>query len=436
MAQNKTAKKPTPRKPTPRSKVPAAGARASAAEKLHLSSRKRGIFGGSRASSPQKTSRIASSRVATSTSFGTKPSQKTKIFATPTPSERRRQRQAASAPSSDTRRHMPSLKTVALAVMALATLAVVAVIALTVMAHTSAFTITNVVATSTPHVSDKSIVRLAQVEDGATLLNFDAEKIEENIKRNPWIADVKLTRSFPSTLKISVSEYDVRALVIMNGSEVVWCLGTGGVWLEPISVKAQDGDSFKAAVLKQAQEMGALLITDTPTKLNPHAGSQAKSKSLQAALKFEEGFTDELSKQVLSYSAPSDASVSCTLKSGVTVSLGTAEDITAKESVILALLKKYEGKLTYINVRVASNPSYRMIDSDNVGEGTGALGENVPSDSASSDNAPSDNASSDNAASDNVPSDSASSDGMSSSGTASDSASSDSTSSNEAPANQ
>ncbi|ERI03990.1 FtsQ-type POTRA domain-containing protein [Atopobium sp. oral taxon 810] len=399
MAQDNTPKKPTPRKPTPRSKASVTVGRKKSAPKLSVPASSTG----SRLPKVGKRSAQTGRLQTPSTAVAAAPKKK-QIFAAPSPAVRRKQRQSATQPDEGTR-HTPTLKGVAIAVIVVATLAVIAVIALTILSHTAVFTINNVVATSSEHVSDSSIVRLAQVEEGATLLNLDADKIEENIKRNPWVAEVHLSRVFPSTLKITVTEHKVRALVIMNGSEVVWCLGDGGVWLEPISVKAESGESFKAAVLKKAQSMGALLIADSPAKLNPRAGSKATAESLQAAIKFEEGFTEELSKQILSYSAPSAASVSCTLKSGVTVSLGKATDITAKESVILALLKKHAGKITYINVRVASNPSYRMVDSDNVQEGTGALGEGASADDSviaanSSGSKTQDDASSDEGSSD------------------------------------
>ena len=42
------------------------------------------------------------------------------------------------------------------------------------------------------------------------------------------------------------------------------------------------------------------------------------------------------------------------------------------------LLAKYPNRITYINVRVPSSPSYRMLDSDAVQEGTGAYGDAEP----------------------------------------------------------
>ena len=47
----------------------------------------------------------------------------------------------------------------------------------------------------------------------------------------------------------------------------------------------------------------------------------------------------------------------------------------SKESVIKEILSKYAGKLTYINVRVPSKPSYRMVSSDSVGQGSGTSGQ-------------------------------------------------------------
>ena len=54
------------------------------------------------------------------------------------------------------------------------------------------------------------------------------------------------------------------------------------------------------------------------------------------------------------------------------MSLGSATDIASKETAVRSILDKYPHRVTYINVRVPSNPSYRAIDSEDVTGGTGA----------------------------------------------------------------
>ena len=74
---------------------------------------------------------------------------------------------------------------------------------------------------------------------------------------------------------------------------------------------------------------------------------------------------------VVGYSAPTPDSITLTLTTGVEVSVGSATQIPTKERIIREILDKYEGKLTYINVRVPSKPSYRMVQSDSVKQGRG-----------------------------------------------------------------
>ena len=50
---------------------------------------------------------------------------------------------------------------------------------------------------------------------------------------------------------------------------------------------------------------------------------------------------------------------SLTLKGGVEVAFGVAEDMELKEADIWTLLDKHEGKISYINVRVPDRPTYR-----------------------------------------------------------------------------
>lgn len=294
-------------------------------------------------------------------------------FLVPSAQEKRAQRQSAGEEASQ--RRVPSVKTVTIAIVAIALVLVVGAMTLTVLSRTSLFTIETVVAVPSEHVSEENILNLAKVQEGSTLLNVDAKSIEDNLMRNPWVGEVHIDRNFPSTLTISVKERQVKALVIMSSGEVVWCLGDGDVWIEPISVKAAEGQDFADAALQKAQEMGTLLISDVPASVSPEAGSKATDDSIVAVSSYIKEFSEDFSRSIVSYTAPSADSVSCTLDSGVTISLGAAEDIAAKESIIKELIDKHAGHITYINVRVPSSPSYRMIETESVQAGTGAVGE-------------------------------------------------------------
>lgn len=267
------------------------------------------------------------------------------------------------------------LKALGVVLAALAALSLVGAMTLVILSNTSAFSITGIEAQATEHVSSEDIAALAGVPEGTTLLNYDEDLIASNLRRNPWVEGVTLSRQFPDTLRITVIERKVKALVMMDSGRVIWCLGEDDVWIEPVKVTAAEGQSITEAVLAMAKELDALVITDVPQTVNPVAGSLAEGGVFEAIATFRAQLSFGLWDQVVSIDAPSVEAISCILDSGVEVSLGSPTSIETKEAVLMQLLEKYPNRLTYINVRVPSNPSYRMIDSEAVEGGTGALGD-------------------------------------------------------------
>lgn len=253
-------------------------------------------------------------------------------------------------------------------VAAAAALAILLVVL--VLSFTPVFTISSLEVEPTEHVTAESLSRLAAIEPGTTLLSLDEAAVTSRLRKNPWVGEVSYSRLFPDKLKIEVQERKVDCLVAMGTGNVVWCLGQDNVWIEPIPVSVGEGDSLSSAALAKAQEMGALLITDLPVTVAPMAGSPATDAVISAVQTYRSEFSDALGAQVVSYSAASVDSISCTLRSGVEVSLGGPSSIREKESVIESVLTQHAGKVTYINVRVPSKPSYRMIDSDSVQAGS------------------------------------------------------------------
>ena len=243
-----------------------------------------------------------------------------------------------------------------------------------VLSNTSTFQITSIDAVASDHVSADDIQKLANVEEGTTLLNVDTNTITQNLLKNPWVESVSVEREFPDKLKISVTERTVEAVVVMSSRSVAWYLGEGEVWLEPVNLDVSDNQSADDVALEKATSVGAILITGVPATVDPVAGSKATDDVITAVRSYLDGFSSEFASQIMSFTAPSEASISCVLASGVEISLGSPSDISSKEEVVQSLLAEYPNELTYINVRVPSSPSYRKIDSSNVTAGTGATG--------------------------------------------------------------
>lgn len=343
--------------PTPRTR--AAGTAQKAGGRLKVPQIARGTAGGTGLPFGKK------KQAATPTPAGG--SAKTPPFLAPSPEQRRVERQSGKREGS----RLP-VRQIAIGAAVMAALFAVAAVVVLILSHTSAFTIENVTAVASDHVTEDTLVKLAAVPEGSTLLNVDEGAITESVMRNPWVKEVHVHRQFPNTLQITVQERKVKELVVMNSGDVVWCLGEGDVWIEPISIEVADGQDFTAAALAKAQEMGALLVTDSPASVSPVAGSKATDDSLQAVADFQADFSSDFSSQIVSYSASSATSISCVLDSGVTVSLGSATEISSKETAVRSVLDKYPHRITYINVRVPSSPTYRIIDSEDVTAGSGA----------------------------------------------------------------
>ena len=266
-----------------------------------------------------------------------------------------------------------SAKAVVGVVGGVAALAVVLVVAYFVLRSSSAFAIQNVVCEPTEHVTESDIKNLLEVPDGATLLNFDGSAIEASLKKDPWVGSVSFERQFPDTLRVVVNEQSTDALVVMNAGSIAWYLGTSGSWIQPTKVTVAQNQSVNDAALAQATSEGVLLITDVPSSVSPKSGSEATDDVFAAVRTFRDGFSADFSAQVVSYSAPSADNISCTLASGVEISLGSATQVSSKEAIAKEILAAHPGKVTFINVRVPSSTgsSYRSIDSEDVEAGTG-----------------------------------------------------------------
>ena len=263
------------------------------------------------------------------------------------------------------------MRVVIITLVLIAALLVVALVGFIVLSSTPAFTITSIDAEDTEHLTAENIAKLANVEEGTTLLNIDEGAITENLKRNPWVGSVTFVREFPDRLKIVIEERVVDCVVKMSTGSVCWCLGNDSIWIEPINLTVKDGQSADDVALALARDMGSLLITDVPTSMSPSAGETASDEVLVAVAAYREQFSEEFGAQIIKFSAASVESIACTLENGVEISLGAPTDIDIKEAVITELLAKHPNQITYINVRVPSQPSYRKLGVESVTGGSG-----------------------------------------------------------------
>lgn len=232
--------------------------------------------------------------------------------------------------------------------------------ALLVLSRMPVFVVQSIDAIASEHVTAETIAKLANVEEGTTLLGMDTNQIKDNVKRNPWVKDVTITREFPDTLGISVEERPVGAIVVIGAGASVWALGSDGIWIEPVQLDTSGVDVATAA-LARATELGCLLISDVPASVDPAQGSPTTDDTILAVLDYQEQLSSDISSQARVYYASSTGSIAMVLDSGLEVSLGAPEDINSKSLALTEIMATYPGQLTYINVRVATKPTYRKV---------------------------------------------------------------------------
>lgn len=204
--------------------------------------------------------------------------------------------------------------------------------------------VNNVKVNGVSHLTDQEVTQLAAVPDDSTLLRLDSDGIANRLKEHPWVQSVNVVRKFPDTVELDVTERDVAAVVKISNKSI-WVISTDGVWLS--AATKQDWKSYRRIIGVDASLAA------------PVAGSECTDGGILNALSIYDKISDDLASQVKSISAESSVKTSLTLKNGVTVAFGDASDIELKEADINALLQQYDGKISYINVRVPSRPTYR-----------------------------------------------------------------------------
>jgi cell division protein FtsQ len=100
-------------------------------------------------------------------------------------------------------------------------------------------------------------------------------------------------------------------------------------------------------------------IKEVAQSASPQIGAKVADEGVLNALAIVNGFTPDMIALVRSISAPDRVKTTIALTNNVEVAFGAAEDIEAKEQVIRTLLTEHEGKITYINVRVADRATFR-----------------------------------------------------------------------------
>ena len=211
------------------------------------------------------------------------------------------------------------------------------------------FHVNNVQVNGSEHLTSQEITSIAAVSDDSTLLRLDSKGIKERLEDNAWVQEAAIHRVFPDTIVIDITEREPAAVAKINDKSI-WVISTDGAWLS-----AATTDDWENAMK---------IIDVSPSMPAPISGSVCTDGGINNALDILNSISDDLRSRIVSISAESSIKTSLNLEDGVTVAFGDSSDVEVKEAVINSLLNEYEGKISYINVRVPTRPTYRMLEGE------------------------------------------------------------------------
>ncbi|WP_344073396.1 cell division protein FtsQ/DivIB, partial [Prauserella alba] len=201
----------------------------------------------------------------------------------------------------------------------IAVLSVLTVLGLAyVLLFTSLLGVRSVEVTGNRDVGADRVREVAEVPERRAMLRVDTDAIADRVAGIPGVATVDVSRSWPSTIEIAVTER-TPAGVYDTGS-TLYLVDTGGVVYKEISERPQGLPEFKMS------EVGA------------------DKAATRAVIAVRRALPEQLRDKVTQWRADSPGSVEFTLRSGKTVRWGDASDSDRKAKVLGALMTR-QGKV-------------------------------------------------------------------------------------------
>ncbi len=223
-------------------------------------------------------------------------------------------------------------------------IALLVIVGLVALYRSPAFTIERVEIEGVERRTEDEIRARAQVAADATLLRFPADEVRERLLADPWIADASVSRDFPDTMRISVTERQPTAL--LDTGEDYWLVDPEGFVLERHAL----------------EETSALVLIRDVSGVEPTVGRRSGSDALRNALDVLTGLSQELKSRTRAVSAPSVDETALFTDEGVEVLFGVAEQVDKKDLVARGILAEQEDLVVFIDVRDPDRPVWRGLE--------------------------------------------------------------------------
>ena len=218
-------------------------------------------------------------------------------------------------------------------------LGVVALVAVLVFALTRSpvLDVDHVHVAGAQHTPSDAIQRASGVRRHAPMTDVDLDRARRGVLSLPWVRAVSITRAWPGTIKITVTERTAVAAVAAGNAGFSLVDGEGRVLESSPTLPA-----------------GYVLLANVPTPGEPGTNLDP---SADAALDVARALPSQLRAKV-STIVPDRDGVTLRLVAGGVVHLGDASDLGAKLRAADTVLREADTKnLCAVDVRVASAPS-------------------------------------------------------------------------------
>ncbi|MCL2605996.1 MAG: FtsQ-type POTRA domain-containing protein, partial [Coriobacteriia bacterium] len=209
-------------------------------------------------------------------------------------------------------------------------------------------------------LSDDEVQRNAAIRIGEPMLMLNVADAEERLADNPWIVQADISRQFPSTVTIELSER-VPAVSVLHEDDL-WVASSDGRWLgihvpPPRNYVVDPTEVFEPVDIG---EVNIIRVEDV-FDIEPQWGETVQSETLLNTLSLLRGLDSQIISRVHRVVAPEVGRTSLFTIDGVELDVGRADHLQEKSEIILAILEEYADDVILINVRSINNPTWRRL---------------------------------------------------------------------------
>ncbi|HEV8164469.1 MAG TPA: FtsQ-type POTRA domain-containing protein [Actinomycetota bacterium] len=217
--------------------------------------------------------------------------------------------------------------------------------------RTPLFGLSAVRVTGTRAVPQAEVLAVSKVRIGEPYLGIDLAAIRARVATLPRVVDVEVTRDYPSSLRIAVTERP--AVASVSSGALFWLVAADGTVLDSAAARPP--------------ELPYVAGVPLPGGLRP--GSRLPpGNELANALSALGGMDPKLEREVTGVAARSLDSLEFTLKDGTRVLYGLAVDQPAKDAAVLLVRRTLKGEgreAQRIDVRNPSAPTVTATPANN-----------------------------------------------------------------------